>query len=125
MSATDTKETPTPRVDAVTMDGSYRTDQGDRITLQLWDYEKAKDGDIVSSDFARVLERQLTAVTAQRDRALDVAKGLYGCLMRTKRECDDVDHSGGHCHEDHEECPVWRMIETVLAEYEALRKGER
>lgn len=55
---------PTPRTDAVTLDGQYR-ERGSTITLQSWEYFPDKDGygEVVKSDFARQLERELAELS--------------------------------------------------------------
>jgi hypothetical protein len=70
----------TPRTDAHTVDGQYRVWDGSIITLQSWDYFPVKDGygEVVHVEFARELECELNAVTAERDELLkDKARLKY------------------------------------------------
>lgn len=57
----------TPRTDNERVDGSYQTDMGEKITIQSWDYRKDKYGEVVPYEFAQQLERELAAVTKERD----------------------------------------------------------
>lgn len=119
MSATDTKETPTPRVDK-----QLQIQADDGFYSGIADVNSVNG---VPADFARTIENDLTAVTAQRDRALGLldrfknylAMMVYDTGSNGKLHC----FSCGVCQQENHapDCSVNKL----LSEYEVLRKGKR
>jgi hypothetical protein len=82
----------TPRTDAQTRDGQYREWDGSTITLHSWDYVPFDDGsgDVVYSDFARELECELNAVTAERDELQERLEQMELRLAAVTKERDAI-----------------------------------
>lgn len=54
-----------------------------------------------------------------------IADALYKALRRTSyNECGELNHSGGLYHEHYEPCPVVKLIEDAMSQYEK-KKSEK
>lgn len=62
-------------------------------------------------------------MTTEENRIYKVAKNLTEALRKTTYyNCNYVDHSGGNAHADDEECPVIKMCEDALKDFDELKK---
>lgn len=80
---------PTPETDAEAMDGEYRY-QGSTITLHEWDYRKTPDGDVVTADFARRLERERNEARRNAEVGSQVALQMTARLHAVADERDQL-----------------------------------
>lgn len=64
-----------------------------------------------------------TIMTTEENQIYKVAKNLAKALRKTTYyDCNYLNHSGGNTHADDEECPVIKMCEEALKDFEELKK---
>lgn len=109
-----TPQTDTPETDATAYDVIYRGDMG--CTLTASDKEPGKDGDHVSADFARALERRAIAAEA-RVKELESAILFKETCQTCNAPCDPADVEAGEC--------IWCIVKQFKRERDEARAALR